>query len=1841
MDARTRRGAVALCLALLLGLSGSVVTLGSTPLVTTAAALSDPTPAPSPTVVPDRYLVQTTGTPTGRGGSARANARARAGLLAMIARVGAILHRSYDATWSGVSITATPEQLERITAVAGVEAVFPVYELRLEDTVAFATETAGEPEPSGEPTGDPTGDPTTDPSGDPTGDPTGDPSGDPTTDPSGEPAAEPFAPAEADEASGPVAGDDAFTLDYLAPTALDVLADDTPSTGATLRPETLVLTGPGVEEGGARLHVEGRGTFTVAGGQVWFVSAAGWTGTLDPVGYEVTDTADATASASVTVTVQAPPAPAAHDDSGRGTAGRPVTVDVVANDTAGGAATLQDPCLPDGGDCAGTLAATDGEWAVAGHQITFTPTGGFVGPTAVTYRVGDELGRTAEAALTVTIHAAPTASDHTATTAYLVPVTVDVLDDPQPPEAAQPDPASLVLVGADDSRVDVLDVDGEGTYLAGDDGRITFTPVRGFSGETTPQAYEFTDAVGATAGARLVVTVTPPAAPAAADDVADALAAVEALVDVLANDEAHDGAELDPDSLCLEVAGDCVSATTGATGTWQVTAGRIAYTSPAGFTGTAAIDYRVADELGHTDTATLTVTVDTAPLAGADAAHTAYRVPVTVDVLANDVPGADETGPGTLDPGSVRFSASGEPELTTEAGHWAADPTSGVVTFTPAAGASGAAEATYEVTDSLGHTASATISVRVGAAPVAVDDATTTIQGREVSLSPLGNDEPGDDGADPALPVPFDVSSLVLVSGEDTGATLTTAEGVWAVDALGVVTFVGLPGFSGDATIGYRVLDANANSAGATITVTVTAVVPQAQADDTGVPARHEATIPVLDNDAAGDPTVPLDPASLIFTDPAATPDGTSLATPEGTWTAAAGSVGFTPAPDFHGATAVTTYRVRDANGTATEATVSVHVGALSAALTSQTSTPQNVTAALHPLADIVVGDDGFGVPGTVASASLTFGAGALDGGRTLVVQNEGTWRIDAAGDVEFDPESAFTGTAAAGYEFTDSFGNTVSAQLRVVVEAVVPQVAGDAAHTAANHAVTVPVLGNDHEGHPSAPLKEATLALVEAEPAGAGTWTVNADGTLTFTPATNFTGTALAQYSVLDNNNTPGFATVEVRVGALPLAVADTPSTTQEGVTLTVVPTANDVPGDDGAGAGRSFAAGSLVLTNPAATNGGKLLATSAWTLTVDAANTVRFTASWRFTGTVTTGYRVTDAFGNQTTASITVTVTPTPLTDTEKRLAAIGALAEGTGGTGVKVGVIDSGIDYRHPDLGGTTASTFPTARVTRGGDFLDGDADGDPRDCYGHGTHVAGLVGANGNPKLDGALGVAPKVTFGAYRVFDCNGVANTANIVAAMDQAYRDGMNVVNLSLGATSVSWPNETGYPLTQQAALMVSRGVVVVAAVGNTDKGLFTAGSPAVAPGVIAVAATNAAATRVEDYSAMGPAADLSLSPTLSAPGTSVYSTVLDTARDVKTGTSMAAPEVAGAVAEILRAKGWTSPAAGVPAKVAALLYASATPVLSATSGLTARPESVIRQGAGLLRLDAALTTRVTASPLTLKLGEGSTDTRTVTLANTGATAVTYRASAVTGTSAAASTSGTDRGNQTPDWAWGDVGFSASPSTVTVPAGGTATVKVTISPPSVLSGRVGLLYGGWVRFTASGAQTVSVPFVGVRGDYQDVRMLPRGERSFTDSGSNVKYRLTLPGLAYQDSSGAKVLLGSTRTFRPAKGDYPWLMYHLDYPASAIRLKATNQKTKKSYYAVLSGTSTQLGRQGRDEKYSTLPFYGIYKTSGGKLARVPSGTYTLKLRVLRPLGKTSTGSHWETYTSRTLKLSWK
>lgn len=233
-------------------------------------------------------------------------------------------------------------------------------------------------------------------------------------------------------------------------------------------------------------------------------------------------------------------------------------------------------------------------------------------------------------------------------------------------------------------------------------------------------------------------------------------------------------------------------------------------------------------------------------------------------------------------------------------------------------------------------------------------------------------------------------------------------------------------------------------------------------------------------------------------------------------------------------------------------------------------------------------------------------------------------------------------------------------------------------------------------------------------------------------------------------------------------------------------------------------------------------------------------------------------------------------------ERIGAGTAHASGNTGAGVKVGIIDSGIDYTHPDLSSSYAG---------GWDFVNDDSD--PRDDYGHGTMVAGIVGAADNGL--GIVGVAPDADLYAYKVFNSSGKGSYSDVIAALSQAISDGVQVVNMSLGSEQ-----DPGQAFRDACDNAAAAGLLLVASAGNfgtSDGSGDTIAYPANYSSVIAVGATMNDDERAL-FSSTGP--DLELV----APGYGIYTTDLFGGYTSETGTSMAASHVTG-VAALLISKG------------------------------------------------------------------------------------------------------------------------------------------------------------------------------------------------------------------------------------------------------------------------------------------------------------------------------------------------
>jgi subtilisin family serine protease len=315
-------------------------------------------------------------------------------------------------------------------------------------------------------------------------------------------------------------------------------------------------------------------------------------------------------------------------------------------------------------------------------------------------------------------------------------------------------------------------------------------------------------------------------------------------------------------------------------------------------------------------------------------------------------------------------------------------------------------------------------------------------------------------------------------------------------------------------------------------------------------------------------------------------------------------------------------------------------------------------------------------------------------------------------------------------------------------------------------------------------------------------------------------------------------------------------------------------------------------------------------------------------------------------------------------------------TAGQGLKIGIIDDGVDENHPYFNptgftappgfpkGNTGYTTPKVIVARAfpspsSTWKNQDKPFDP-EYSDHATHVAGIAAGNydtptnvaGNAQISG---IAPKAFLGNYKALTVPTVdfgldGNSPEIAKAIDQAVADGMNVINLSIGEPAVAPRRDIVVQALDNAA---AAGVVPVVAAGNDyeNAGLGSIGSPANAPAAITVAASTGGdwfspPNVVSSFSAAGPAPiSLLPKPDVTAPGVDVVSSIPPNGWASWDGTSMATPEVAGAAALLLQSHpSWTVK------EVKSALVSTAVP--ARTGGHEA---STLREGGGRINIPAA----------------------------------------------------------------------------------------------------------------------------------------------------------------------------------------------------------------------------------------------------------------------------------------------
>ncbi len=403
-----------------------------------------------------------------------------------------------------------------------------------------------------------------------------------------------------------------------------------------------------------------------------------------------------------------------------------------------------------------------------------------------------------------------------------------------------------------------------------------------------------------------------------------------------------------------------------------------------------------------------------------------------------------------------------------------------------------------------------------------------------------------------------------------------------------------------------------------------------------------------------------------------------------------------------------------------------------------------------------------------------------------------------------------------------------------------------------------------------------------------------------------------------------------------------------------------------------------------------------------------------------------------------------------------------------------------------------------------------------------------------------------------------------------------------------------------------------------------------------------NPAGGFMDTSSSFGPTDDLNLKPDVSAPGGNIYSTYPLEKGGYATlsGTSMASPHVAGAVALLMQAHPELK---GNPRAIRAIFQNTSTPV-----PLRAAPsflEHVQRQGSGLINVLSALSTKQGISPSRLPLGEMESGSKTVTLTvkNDSSTPITYAishaaAASITGDTLPASATATVTPGASA--AASVVAFSAS--SLVVAANSSATFDVTITPPTALA--LHGYFGGYVVLTPNVGLPLRVPYTGYKGDYQFVKAIPICARQFESGVSPTACTsANLPGAFLTEASLLGAYTGDGAVFDMSDRDNtPAMAFTRVRPMRRVTVEVVNADGS-AVDPVLNKVliSDNFGRSTHQFSFNVVPLTDgkVFAEKGAGSLTLPNGIYRFKLRGLKALGDENNLAHWETITSASFEIA--
>ena len=874
------------------------------------------------------------------------------------------------------------------------------------------------------------------------------------------------------------------------------------------------------EDGSTTKTVDGEGTYTVSpDGTVTFVPEKSFTGTGTGVTVKRVDKngTEITAKYTPTVTPVTPTATPVETTGKQGQTqtGKPEFTEgdsrVPMNDDV--------PATFDDGSTTKTVDGVGTYTVAADGTVTFVPEKSFTGTApAVTVVREDKNGTKASATYTPTVTpVTPTATPAESTGPQGL-VQTGTVTFTEGDEVAPINKDSITLLdenGQPAASVEAKSPAGDviGTFTVDKEtGVVTFTPTdKSYSGDVVPVKVQAADTNGTTVETTYTPKITPVVPTSEDATTTDIQGATQTGKPTFT--EGNPNVPIDEDTPATFEDGSTTKTVDGE-GTYTVAPdGTVTFVPEKSFTGTGTgVTVKRVDKNGTEITAKYTPTVT--PV-----------TPTATPVETTDIQGATQTGkpvftegdsrvpmnddvPATFDDGSTTKTVDGVGTYTV-----AAD---GTVTFVPEKSFVGTAPAVTVVReDKNGTKASATYTPTVTpVTPTAEDTTSTDKQGQTQTGTPTFT--PGN----PNVPMDDDTPATF----EDGSTTKTIpGEGTYTVAPDGTVTFVPEKSFTGEGTgVTVKRVDKNGTPVTAKYTPTVTPVTP------TATPAESEAPQGVVQTGTVtfteGDPVAPIDKDTITLLDENGQPAESVVAkSPEGkeigTFTVdkETGVVTFTPTDkSYSGDVVPVKVQGKDTNGTVAETTYTPKITPVVPTAEPATSTDiqgktQTGTPSFTPGNPAIPMDDD--VPATFE-----------DGSTTKVIPGEGTYTVAPDGTVTFVPEKAFTGTGTGvTVKRVDKNGTAVTATYTPTVTPVTPT--AESVTSIGNKGQTQTGKPSFTEGDSRVPMNNQVPATFEDGSttktiAGVGTYTVAADGTVTFTPETEFTGTAPAVTVVREDVN-------------------------------------------------------------------------------------------------------------------------------------------------------------------------------------------------------------------------------------------------------------------------------------------------------------------------------------------------------------------------------------------------------------------------------------------------------------------------------------------------------------------------------------------------------------------------------------------------------------------------------------------------------------------------------------------------------------------------------------------------